>query len=98
MLLRLGLSALMGIPAGFVALAFAAANEPSIPGPLLSLFSPGLKVAELLTTPAAHEPLGSVFGQFLQVAFAINAAYYATIFALVAQWLKRPRSGREHAA
>jgi hypothetical protein len=95
-LLRLWLSVLAGIPAGFVALAFAAAHEPSIPGPLLSLLSPGLKAAELLATPTVHEPLGSVFGQFLRVAFAVNAAYYVTIFAVAAQWLKRPRSRRDY--
>lgn len=97
-LLRFGLSALLGIPAGFVALAFAAANESTIPGLLLSLFSPGLQAAELLATPAAPEPLGSVLGQFLRVAIAVNVAYYVAIFALLAQLLKRPRSGRERAA
>lgn len=97
-LLRLCLSVLTGVPAGFAALAFAAANEPSIPGPLLSVFSPGLKVAELLASPTIHEPLGSVFGQFLRVALAVNAAYYASIFALAAQWLKRPRPRRDYAA
>ena len=97
-LLRFGLSALLGIPTGFAALAFAAAHESTIPDLLLSLFSPGLKAAELLATPAAHEPLGSVLGQFLRVAIAVNAAYYVAIFALLAQLLKRPRGGREHAA
>jgi hypothetical protein len=91
---------LIGIPVGFIALALAAANEPSIPAPLLSIFSPGLKLAELVTTPSAHEPLGSTFGQFLRVAIAANIAYYIALCALFARLLnrrcRRERSG--HAA
>jgi hypothetical protein len=96
-ILRFGLPALIGIPAGFIALAVAAANEPSIPGPLLSIFSPGLKLAELLTTPAQHEPLGATFGEFLRVAIAANVAYYMALCALLARLLNR-RSRRERSA
>jgi hypothetical protein len=47
----------------------------------LSLFSPGLKVAEMVT-PAKHESLGSTFGGFLRIAIGINAALYFSIFAI----------------
>jgi hypothetical protein len=88
------LPAVLGAALGFLALAFAMQNEPSIPAPLLSLFSPGLKVAELLT-PARHESfrtLGPTFGGFLRVAIAVNAAFYFSIFALAAYLLDRRRS------
>jgi hypothetical protein len=79
---------------GFLALAYAVQNEPSIPAPLLSFFSPGLKVAELLT-PAGHESLGSLgptFGGFLRVAIGVNTAFYFTIFALASYVVGRRRS------
>ena len=92
-LLRFGLCTLLGLPVGFVALAFAAAHEPTIPALWLSLIAPGLKTAELLATPAARQPLGSMLGQFLRVAIAVNTVYYVAIFALLGQLLKPPRSG-----
>jgi hypothetical protein len=48
---------------------------------LLAIFSPGLKVAEMLI-PAKHESLGSTFGGFLRVAIGVNAVLYFSIFAL----------------
>jgi hypothetical protein len=54
----------------------------------LSLFSPGLKVAEMLT-PARHESLGSTFGGFLRVAIGVNAVLYFSIFALAGYLIDR---------
>ena len=88
LLLRLILPAILGSVVGFIALAFAVENEPTLPVPLLSIFSPGLKVAEIVT-PAKHESLGSTFGGFLRVAIGINAALYFSIFALAGYLVDR---------
>ena len=89
-LLRYVLPAVVALPLGFVGLALAAENEPAIPAPLLMLFSPGLKLAELMT-PGAHGSLGATFGWFLRVGIAANAAYYFVIFALLAYLVTRRR-------
>jgi hypothetical protein len=81
LLVRLILPAIFGSVFGFLALAFAVQNETSLPAPLLSIFSPGLKVAEMVT-PAKRESLGSAFGGFLRVAIGVNAGLYFSIFAL----------------
>jgi len=88
---RLVLPAIVGAALGFFALALAVQDEPSIPAPLLSLFSPGLKIAELLA-PAKHESLASTFGGFLRVALGVNIAFYFAIFALAAYLVDRRRS------
>ena len=80
--------AVAALPVGFIGLALAAENEPAIPGPVLMLFSPGLKLAELIT-PGAHGSLGATFGWFLRVGIAANAAYYFAIFVLVAYLFTR---------
>jgi hypothetical protein len=85
------LPAIVGAALGFFALAFAVQDEPSIPAPLLSLFSPGLKIAELLA-PAKHESLASTFGGFLRVALGVNMAFYFAILALAAYLVDRRRS------
>ena len=79
---------MVALPLGFIGLALAAENEPAIPAPLLMLFSPGLKLAELVT-PGAHGSLGATFGWFLRVGIAANAAYYFAIFALLAYFMNR---------
>jgi len=81
LLVRLILPAILGSIVGFLALAFAVQDEPSLPTPLLSIFSPGLKVAEMIT-PAKHESLGSTFGGFLRVAIGVKAVLYFYIFSL----------------
>jgi hypothetical protein len=88
LLLRLVLPAILGSLLGFIALAFAVQDKPSIPVPLLTIFSPGLKLAEILT-PAKHESLGSTFGGFLRVAIGVNAVLYVSIFALAGYLLDR---------
>jgi hypothetical protein len=59
-----------------------------MPVPLVSLFSPGLKIAELVM-PAAHESLAWTFGWFLRIAIGVNAAFYFAIFALLAYVVDR---------
>jgi di/tricarboxylate transporter len=86
------LPAVVALPMGFVGLALAAENEPNMPAAVLILFSPGLKLAELVS-PEQHGSLGSTFGWFLRVGIATNAAYYFVIFFLLAYLFTR-RSGR----
>jgi hypothetical protein len=90
-LFRVVLPAVVALPLGFVGLAVAAENEPAIPAPLLMLFSPGLKLAELIS-PGEHGSLGATFGWFLRVGIAANAAYYFVIFFLLAYLITRRRA------
>jgi hypothetical protein len=92
-LFRIALPAVVALPLGFIGLALAAENEPAIPAPLLMLFSPGLKLAELVT-PGAHGSLGATFGWFLRVGIAANAAYYFAIFALLAYLINGRRAAQ----
>jgi hypothetical protein len=87
---RFALPAFLALPLGFVGLAVAAQNEPTVPAPLLMLFSPGLKLAELVT-PERREALGVTFGWFLRVGIATNAAYYFALFLLVFYLVRRRR-------
>jgi hypothetical protein len=84
-----------GAVVGFFALAFAVQNEPGLSAVLVSILSPGLKVAEFLT-PVKRQSLGSTFGGFLRVAIAINAVFYFVIFAFAAALARRlaRRGGR----
>ena len=86
--MRLILPAILGSVVGFLALAFAVQDEPTLPVPVLSIFSPGLKIAEMVT-PAKHESLGSTFGGFLRVAIGVNAALYFSLFALAGYLVDR---------
>src|SRR5256885_13670818 len=72
--------AILALPLGFLGLALAAQNEPAIPMLLLVLFSPGLKLAELIT-PEHHASLGATFGWFLRIGIGVNALYYFLVFA-----------------
>ncbi len=90
-LFRIVLPAVVALPLGFIGLALAAENEPAIPAPLLMLFSPGLKLAELIA-PGEHGSLGATFGWFLRVGIAANAAYYFVVFALLAYLVTRRRT------
>jgi hypothetical protein len=87
-LFRIVVPALVALPLGFVGLALAAENEPTVPALVLMLFSPGLKLAELIA-PESHGSLGFTFGWFLRVGIAANAAYYFVIFALLAYLVSR---------
>jgi hypothetical protein len=90
LLLRFLLPALISVPLGFILLALAAQNEPSIPALVVMLFSPGLKLAELMT-PQSHQSLAATFGWFLRIAIAVNAAYYFALFVLLASLFGRNR-------
>jgi hypothetical protein len=88
LLVRLVLPAILGSLVGFLALAFAVQDEPTLPAALLSIFSPGLKVAEMVV-PAKHESLGSTFGGFLRIAIGVNAVLYSSLFALAGYLVDR---------
>jgi hypothetical protein len=88
---RFILPAVLALPLGFVGLALAAENEPTIPMPVLMLFSPGLKIAELVTSER-RQALGVTFGWFLRVGITANAAYYFVLFLLVVYLLQRRSS------
>jgi hypothetical protein len=90
-LFRIVVPAVVALPLGFAGLALAAENEPTIPAPVLMLFSPGLKLAELIT-PGEHGSMGSTFGWFLRVGIGVNAAYYFAIFLLLVYLVTRGRS------
>jgi hypothetical protein len=97
-LFRLVLPAIFGLLAGFLALAYAVPNEPGMSVALVSLISPGLKVAEL-TVPAQHQSLASTFGTFLRIAIAVNGAFYFLVFAAIGFLFDHPRSrGRSREA
>jgi hypothetical protein len=88
---RLVLPAVAGLLVGFLALAWASTSESSLPVLIVSLLSPGLKVAEFVM-PAAHESLAWTFGWFLRIAIGVNAIFYIAIFALIAYLIDRRRS------
>jgi hypothetical protein len=83
--------AILGLLVGFLALAWAITSESNQPVSLVSLVSPGLKVAELLM-PSAHESLAWTFGWFLRIAISVNAIFYFSIFVLLAYLVDRRRS------
>ena len=76
---------------GFLALAMAVPLEPQIPVPLVVLFSPGLKIAELIM-PETRGSLAWTFGWFLRIAIASNAVFYYAIFLLFAHFAARRRA------
>ncbi len=87
---RLILPAILGLLVGLLVLAWVVPNESNLPVPLVSLISPGLKIAELLM-PAVHESLAWTFGWFLRIAIGVNAIFYFAIFALLAYLVDRRR-------
>lgn len=78
----------IGLIVGFIALAMAIAVEPRLLPWAIALFSPGLKLAELLL-PETHRSMAWTFGWFLRIAIAGNAVYYYAIFALLAFAFRR---------
>jgi hypothetical protein len=90
-LFRFVLPAAIGAVVGFLALAFAIQNEPSLSPAVVVVLSPGLKVAEFLV-PVKHESLGSTFGGFLRVAIAVNVIFYFLLCALAVNLLGQGRS------
>jgi hypothetical protein len=90
-LFRFLLLAALAVIAGFLALAIAVPIEPQVPAPLIALFSPGLKLAELIM-PETHKSMAWTFGWFLRIAIAVNAAFSFGIFALISYLADRRRS------
>jgi hypothetical protein len=85
-LFRFLLLAGLSLVTGFLALAIAVPLEAQVPAPLIALFSPGLKLAELVT-PETGKSFAWSFGWFLRIAIAANAAFYYAVFSLVAYGL-----------
>jgi hypothetical protein len=83
---------MLGLIAGFLALAIAVPVEPQVPPAFVALFSPGLKLAELLM-PETHRSLAWTFGWFLRIAIVTNAIFYYAILAFANRLLAR-RSAR----
>ncbi len=89
--LRFLLMAGLGLAAGFLALAIAVPIEPQVIPLVIAVFSPGLKLAEVVT-PATGRSFAWTFGWFLRIAILANAAFYFAIFSLAAFFLDRRRS------
>ncbi|HKV62875.1 MAG TPA: hypothetical protein VJO16_13240 [Candidatus Acidoferrum sp.] len=89
-LFRLLLLAGLGGVAGFIALAIAVAIEPQVTPPVIALFSPGLKLAEVLT-PETGKSFAWTFGWFLRIAIVANAIFYFAIFSFFAYLAGRRR-------
>jgi hypothetical protein len=81
-LFRFLLLAGLSLVAGFLALAIAVPLEAQVPAPLIALFSPGLKLAELVT-PETGKSFAWSFGWFLRIAIAANAAFYYAVLSLI---------------
>jgi hypothetical protein len=90
-LFRFVVLAVLGLIAGFLALAIAVPIEPQVPAPLIALFSPGLKLAELLTS-GTGKSFAWTFGWFLRIAILANAAFYYALFAVAAHLVDRRSS------
>jgi hypothetical protein len=90
-LFRFLLLAGLGLVAGFLALAIAVPIEPQVPAPLIALFSPGLKLAELIS-PGTGKSFAWSFGWFLRIAIVANAAFYYALFTVAAYLVDRRRS------
>ena len=88
---RYVLFAVLGMIAGFVALAVAVPLEPQVIAPVITLFSPGLKLAEFVT-PESGKSIAWTFGWFLRIAILTNGVFYFAIFSLVAYFVGRRRS------
>ena len=85
---RYVLFAVLGLIAGFLALAIAVPLEPQVIGPVIALFSPGLKLAEFIT-PESGKSFAWTFGWFLRIAILANDAFYFAIFSLLAYFVDR---------
>src|SRR5712671_2541624 len=87
-LFRFLLLAALAVIAGFLTLAIAVPIEPQVPAPLIALFSPGLKLAEVVT-PETGKSFAWTFGWFLRIAIVANAFFYFALFALIAYLANR---------
>jgi len=85
------LLATLGLAVGFFALAIAIPVEPQVYPAVIALFSPGLKLAELIM-PETHKSMAWTFGWFLRIAIAANAVFYYAICAFLTYFLMRRSS------
>jgi len=90
-LLRYVSFAMLGLLAGFLALAIAVPLEPQVIAPVIALFSPGLKLAEFVT-PESGKSFAWTFGWFLRIAILANGVFYFAIFSLLAYFVGRRRT------
>jgi hypothetical protein len=90
-ILRNLLLAGLGLLLGLIALAIAVPVEPQLSSAAIALFSPGLKLAELIL-PETHKSMAWTFGWFLRIAIFANAVFYYAISALLAHFLIRRAS------
>jgi hypothetical protein len=81
----------LALVAGFVALAIAVPIEPQLPAVVTALFSPGLKLAELIT-PETRGSIAWTFSWFLRIAIVGNTVFYFAIFSLIAYLMNRAPS------
>jgi hypothetical protein len=81
-LLRYLLLAGLSLAIGFLALAVAVPLESQVSPLLIALFSPGLKLAEMVT-PETGKSFGWTFGWLLRIAIAGNTAFYFAVFSLL---------------
>src|SRR5439155_18797283 len=88
---RYVLFGVVGLVAGFLALAIAVPLEPQVIAPVIALFSPGLKLAEFVT-PESGKSFAWTFGWFLRIAILANGVFYFAIFSLLAYFVGRSRS------
>jgi hypothetical protein len=93
--LRLILLAVLGLALGFLALAIAIPTEPQLLPWVIALFSPGLKLAELVTPTETGRSIAWTFSWFFRIAIAANTAFYFAILALLAWLLGRRRNPSE---
>ncbi len=87
-LVRVILPAVLGLPAGFLALGFAVGYGQELPSPLLYLIAPGMGVASHIF-PHRPKSLASTIGGFLDVSLAVNFVFYFAIFAVIAYVMER---------
>src|SRR5882724_10079845 len=90
-LFRFLLLAGLSLTAGFLALAVAVPIEAQVPAPLIALFSPGLKLAELIM-PETHKSMAMRRNQPKVQAIASNTAFYFAIFSMLVFVRDRSRS------
>jgi hypothetical protein len=81
----------LALAVGFLALAIAISIEPQYPSLLIAVFSPGLKLAELLT-PETGQSFAWTAGWFLRLAILANAVFYFVIFFFIAYPMGHRRS------
>src|SRR5438045_8643775 len=83
---RYVLFAVLGLIAGFLALAIAVPLEPQVIAPVIAVFSPGLKLVEFVT-PESGKSFAWTFGWFLRIAILANVVFYFAILLLLGYFM-----------